>query len=619
MRETAGIFALAMAAFSLTAGGLEIEGNAAFNDAEIEVAATAGGGVDPAAVERLYLRAGYLDAAVTLAEEEGRPPRLVVAEGPRYRVAALDVDNSSPLSRDEVKAFIPFGPGDPPSLPDLRGGLTALLAALAERGYIRAEAEYALRVVAAGRVDVDVAVRAGDKYPAGEIGLIGVAPRDKEIILTELETRPGKPLRERALARDLLTVVDYYRKRGYPEPTARPGAFAIAEPYHEIDFDLAVDPGPRVIITTIDVVGNRRTRDAVIRRELRVLPGDPYDVERLRASARRIYNLKYFAAEPVIALTDVNAGKLRVAVAERRTYRVTGALAYEPKQGETSAALIGEMEGRLANLGGTGREVELYYRRLAEEDADARGSYYEPWIGGRDLFVKPSGLFKDRPAYRKAGGELAFGTHPLLDLTVAAGAGFDRVWRENASRKYKVFAWATYDTRDYFDNPTSGWEAAARVEMGVKDYVADGFRERVPRLELDAWRFWPTRRNQVFAARVRGRGFSSERPSADELYPLGGYADLRGFKDEQFLTDRDGLATAEYRFLTGPGSRLFVFADGAYRHLRAGATLAEGLELGYGAGFRAATAVGTYGVDYGLAAGRPPLEGKIHVSITQEF
>ena len=202
----------AMTAASLAAGP-EIEGNVAFADAEIEVAAAGAAGVDAAAVERLYLRAGYLDAAVQLEEEEGQPPRLVISEGARYRVAALDLDNASPLSRGEVKAFLPFGPGEPPSLPDLREGLLSLLATLAERGYVRAEAEYSLRLVGEGRVDVDVAIRAGDKYAAGEVNLVGVAPGDEKAILKELETRPGKPLRERALARDLLTIADYYRFR----------------------------------------------------------------------------------------------------------------------------------------------------------------------------------------------------------------------------------------------------------------------------------------------------------------------------------------------------------------------------------------------------------------------
>ena len=607
------------AAAAPAAAELAVEGNAAFGDAEIEAAAYRDGSVDVSAVERLYLRAGYLDVRVESTAEEGAPPTLSITEGTQYRVAALDVANESPLSRDEVAAFIPFGQGDAPSPPDLREGLIALLAELADRGYLRAEAEYAVTDAGPGRVDVAVAVRAGERYAAGEIHLRGVRPRDEDAIREKLETRPGKPLRERALARDFLTIIDYYRERGYPTASARPRAFEVAENYKEIDFDVIVEPGGKVTVTAIDVVGNRRTRDAVIRRELLTVPGEPYDVERLRKSVRRIYNLKYFEAEPDIELADAESGRLRVTVVERPTYRVTGALAYEPRQGETDAALIGEMDARLANLFGTGRELDALYRRLAVESTDAAATYYEPWIGGVDLFAQPSGLFKARVTYRKASGELALGTHPLVDLTVAAGGGFDRVWKENASRKYKLFTWATYDSRDYFDNPRQGWQAHGRLELGVKEYLADGFRERVPRLELDAWRFWPTTRNQVLAARGRAQGFVSQRTSLDEVFPLGGYADLRGFKEEQFLTDRQGLATVEYRFLTGRGGRLFLFVDAAYHHLKTEETFDEGIDVGYGAGFRAATPVGTYGVDYGLAAGDNPLDGKIHVSITQEF
>ncbi len=607
------------AAATPAAAELVVEGNVVFGDAEIEAAAYRDGAVDAGAVERLYLRAGYLDARVELTVEEGVPPTLAITEGARYRVAALDVDNDSPLSRDEVAAFIPFGPGDAPSPPDLRDGLIALLAKLADRGYLRAEAEYAVTDAGAARVDVVVAVRAGERFAAGEIHLVGVRRRDEEAIREKLETRPGKPLHERALARDLLTIIDYYRERGYPTASAHPRAFEFAERYKEIDFAVIVEPGDKVTVTAIDIVGNRRTRDGVIRREILTVPGEPYDIERLRKSARRIYNLKYFEAEPDVELVDAEAGRLRVTVVERPTYRVTGALAYEPRQGEAAAALIGEMDARLANLFGTGRELDARYRRLAVESTDAAAAYYEPWIGGVDLFAQPSGLYKGRVTYRKATGELALGTHPLVDLTVAAGGGFDRVWKENASRKYKVFTWATYDSRDYFDNPRRGWQAFGRVELGVKEYLADGFRERVPRLELDAWRFWPTTRSQVLAARGRAEGFVSQRTSLDEVFPLGGYADLRGFKEEQFLTDRYVLATVEYRFLTGRGSRLFLFVDSAYRHLKTEQTFDEGFNVGYGAGFRAATAVGTYGVDYGLAAGDNPLDGKIHVSITQEF
>ncbi len=609
---------LLAAAVAALPNELAVEGNEAFSDAEVTTAAFAEGKLNVAAVERFYLRAGYLNVAVSSPESEGRPRRLVIAEGPRYRVATVAVDNDSPLSRDEVRAFIPLGSGDAASPPALHEGLRDILAALADRGYIRAVAEYKITPAAADRVTVNVAVRAGERYTAGDIKFVGVDAGDETVLRAELETRAGKPLRERTLARDILRVIDFYRARGYPNAATEPGRFTLAEPYREIDFTLAVDAGEQVTVRAIEIVGNRRTRDAVIRRELRIFPGDPYDIEKLRASARRIYNLKYFEAEPTITLADAEAGLLRLEVAERRTYRLSGALAYEPVRGEATG-LIGEVETNLANLGGTGREAEARYRHLSAATMDAGGEFYEPWIGGIDLFAQPRASYRERVHYRKASGELSLGTHPALDLTVAGGGGFDRVWEENASRKVKVFAWAEYDSRDFFGNPRRGWLMSARAELGVKQYLSDDFRERVPRLELDAWRFWPTTRNQVLAARARAQAFFARRAAVDEYYPLGGHADLRGFKEEQFYADRQALATVEYRFLTGRESRLFVFADAAYHHLRTEQLLVEGIDAGYGAGFRARTPVGTYGVDYGLAVGAGPLDGKIHISITEEF
>ncbi len=598
---------------------LFVEGNAAFPAAEIEAAAYAGGALDVGAVERLYLRAGYLDVRVTRGPDEEGTPRLVVAEGPAYKIAAVAWTNDSPLRRGEVEAFVPYRAGDVASPPAVHDALAVLLKDFAERGYVKTEAAYEFKAVGPGRVDLFLRVRAGAQYKAGEIKLTGVEGAEEPLVRREIDTVPGKPLRERTMARDFLRVIDFYRARGYPDAAARPRYFRFYEPAREIDFTVAVVPGERVTINAVAITGNKRTRDAVIRRELTLTPGDPYDIAEVRDSARRVYNLKYFEDEPKMELAGEDRDELRVTVAERRTYRVTGALAYEPAQGEEGAVLIGEMDARLANLGGTGREGDGNYRRLAKDTLDAGLRYYEPWIGGVDLFAEPSGTYKERATYRKMITELALGTHPARDLTVAAGGGWERVWEEDASRKVKAFTWVEYDSRDFFANPRRGWQVRGRAELGVKQYYADDFREWVPRLELDAWRFAPTFRNQVVAVRGRGEAYFARRSAADEYYPLGGRGDLRGFKEEQFYTDRQLLATTEYRFLVGKENRLFLFLDAAYRHRKADALLEDGLEAGYGAGFRAGTPVGIYGVDYGLAFGAGPLDGMIHVTITEEF
>lgn len=604
--------------FAAAAAALDVEGNTAFTAAEINMAAFSSGAVDPGAVERLYLRAGYLDVAVTLAGGETAPTRLTVAEGPAYKLGKISIVNNSPLDRAALGRYLPFETGAPPSPLDIRAGLNSLLADLAARGYIRAQASWELRAVGGDRAALDITISAGRRYAAGEIALPGISPQDDAALRARLDTRPGKTLGERKLAGDLLAVIDYYRERGYPRAAARPGGFRLADEYKEIDFLIAVTPGEQVVLRTVTIKGNRRTRDAVIRRELTLRPGEPYDLRRVRASARRVYALGYFEEEPGIRLDDEEAGALVVAVREGRTYRAGGALAYEPGE-DDDGSLIGELGVDVGNLAGTGRDLRADYRRLASGLTDASLSYYEPWIGGIDLFAQPQGEFRERTTYRKIESELTLGTHPGTDLTIAAGGGYDRVWRAGASRKLKALGWARYDGRDYFPNPRRGWYGYTRWELGVKTYDADGFRERIPKGEVDAWVFAATARAQVLAARLRLQGFLATRVAEDEFYPLGGRADLRGFREEQFLTDRQALATVEYRFLTGRDNRLFLFADGAYRHRGDLPGAGEGVEAAYGAGFRARTPVGLYGVDYGLALGAGPLEGMLHVSMEQEF
>lgn len=609
---------LTILSLPLATWALNVVGNDAFPASAIEEAAYAGGSFDADAVRQLYLRAGYLDVKLTVTAEPVYPT-LRIAEGNRYRLNRVAVTNLTPLTSKELRSYLRAEGGGPASPLAVREDLVALLRYLARRGYLDATAHYEFTPRGPYLFDLTVTLTAGDRFLVGDVTLIGPSAKEREEITARWNVRPGSPLRETDLAADLLTTIDYYRERGYAAATARPRRFRLVAEAKEVDFDVWVEPGDLTAIGYVDIRGNRRTRDYVIRRELTFYPGDPYDVGEIRRSARAVYNLTYFEDTPDIAGREDGKGEMTVTVGERRTYRATGALTYEPAEEEKPTALIGELRSSFYNVAGTGRNVDASYRSLAGYDLDAYAKYYEPWIGGVDLFAQPEGYRRERKDYAATGAEAAVGTHPALDLTVATGVGFDRAWRANASRKVKGFAWAIWDTRDFYGNPRRGWRVRARVELGIKDYFKDGWRERIPKIEVDGWRFWPTARAQVLAARVRFAGYRSRRDAADECYPLGGFSDLRGYRDEHFLTDRHALATLEYRFLTAKESRVFAFGDAAYHHRRRETARLEGFAIGYGVGFRARTAVGEYGVDYGLARGLPPWEGKIHVSLTQEF
>jgi len=76
-----------------------------------------------------------------------------------------------------------------------------------------------------------------------------------------------------------------------------------------VAFTIMVDPGRRVYVRRINVVGNTKTRDEVVRRELRQLEGAFYDAQKLQLSKRRVDRLNYFSevdldTEPVAGTTD---------------------------------------------------------------------------------------------------------------------------------------------------------------------------------------------------------------------------------------------------------------------------------------------------------------------------
>jgi outer membrane protein insertion porin family len=595
---------------------LEVIGNDYVSTGEIIAAAGSATEPDVTAVERLYDSYGFLDVEI-----EFRPDTsaLVVTEGPMYRLAAVSVAGELPYTANGVKDKLGLDRGDPLSILALERGVKTILEDLRDEGYLEAKSEYSVDKNPAGTADLNINFSVGEKYAVGEIEFFGVGAFIEDELRRRMETREGTRFSEASLGADILNIVDLYRENGYPEARAVPGRFVLLKDLKALDLAIFVDEGRRVTVGDISITGNRRTREKVVRRELTFETGEPYDVTEIRKSQRRLYSLKYFKEPPEIELADAANGLIAVNIVERRTYDVSGALGYEPATEYASANLLGYLSASIHNFLGTGRDVDAAFSRPGEDDIDALAAYREPWIGGVDLFARPECTYRKRTTYRRVDAELTFGTRPLTGLTVAAGGGFARVWKTDPSRTVKAIGRAEYDSRDYFPNPRTGWEIALDAEARFKEYFDDGLRDVIPVLELNAWRYLPVTRNTVLAVRGKTAGVFASRFSDDEYMYIGGPADLRGFRNEQFPVSYYALGTLEYRFLVGRDGRLFVFADGAYRRRKAADGTDSGFELGYGAGVRAPTALGTYGVDFAVAAGEHPLDGKIHVTVTQEF
>ena len=162
---------------------------------------------------------------------------------------------------------------------------------------------YADVSVAAARVEYDpaekgfvltFAVDEGPRYQFGEIGVVcNIAGLDPETLRRSLSLRSGATFDGNALDKSAETLAIGLARLGYPFAHAVP-RLARDPAARRVDVTFAIDQGSRIYVERIDIHGNTRTRDYVIRREFDFGEGDPYNKTLIDRAERRLKNLNYF-------------------------------------------------------------------------------------------------------------------------------------------------------------------------------------------------------------------------------------------------------------------------------------------------------------------------------------
>jgi outer membrane protein insertion porin family len=116
---------------------------------------------------------------------------------------------------------------------------------------------------------------------------------------------------------------------------------------------------------------------------------------------------------------------------------------------------------------------------------------------------------------------------------------------------------------------------------------------------------------------LHGREVSTASPGPGDLYRLGGFRTLRGFREDQFMGTQTAWGSVEYRFLAGGRSFFYGFFDPGY--VAGDATAGDLFTYGYGIGMRLETGIGLIGVSFALGEGQPVAETKIHFGLINDF
>lgn len=172
-----------------------------------------------------------------------------------------------------------------------------------------------------GKADVDLifTIKEGQKYHVGTIAVEGTQVLTADEVTKALRMGPGKVYSPLALEQDIKAIQDIYGSRGYIDVQIVPETVSGGTLVQNVIY--RVDEGTQSYVNRVNISGNTRTKDKVVRRELAVAPGEIYNSVRVDASKERLKNLNYFERVDLFPSDTLLPGRkdLNVILTEKRT------------------------------------------------------------------------------------------------------------------------------------------------------------------------------------------------------------------------------------------------------------------------------------------------------------
>jgi outer membrane protein insertion porin family len=223
-----------------------------------------------------------------------------------------------------------------------------------------------------------------DEGPRYKFGKVSVESHLRELDLTELRklvtTREGDWYNAEEVENVINAMTDFAGRFGY--------AFVDIQPQVKrntadktIDVTYVVNEGKRVYVERIDITGNTRTIDKVIRREMRLVEGDAFNTARLRLSQQKIRNLGFFEKVDVenVPGSAPDRTVVKVNIEEKATGELSIGAGYSTTEG-----LLGNFGIRERNFLGRGQDVNAQFL-ISQRTQQIDLSFTEPYFLDKNL------------------------------------------------------------------------------------------------------------------------------------------------------------------------------------------------------------------------------------------
>ena len=498
--------------------------------------------------------------------------------------------------------------------------------------------------------NVDITININEGVPTffNKVNVENVSKADSNFVISSFNNLSGEIFNKFDLENTISEVLSYYENNGNPFAVVKIKSFNFYKDTlskkNLTDIFLLIDAKKKSRINKIEIHGNKKTKNYVLIRELRIVSGQEYSQQNVNILPERLNKLGFFkpVKKPEYYINSKGEGVLSFDVQEIQTNNFDGIIGYIPGgRNDESGYVTGLVNINLRNLFGTGRAVSIKWQRLNRSSQLLDLNYLEPWLLGMPINLSTR-IFqrKQDSSYVQRTFDISLQYLATDVLSMGVTLSLESVIpTDNGNSKFTVFNSTIVntglnlklDTRNDLFSPTNGilfinsYSFRKKTINGPSQFISPTTATNInlQKLELSFDAYFSFVNRQVFAVKLHGGELRGPFFETSDLFRMGGFNSLRGYKEDQFLGSRIIWGNFEYRFLLTNRTYFFLFFDNGYflrkEDVDRNIPKIEGYKTGYGLGINLETGLGILGVSFAFGEGDSFSDGKIHFGIINNF
>lgn len=509
-------------------------------------------------IRKLYFSKGYygvkVDYKVDYLETNEAIVTFTISEGPKGHIQKIIFKGNKKIKSPELKKIITTKQWSIFSILTktgtldedvLKNDVQLLTAYYFDHGYLEAKlSEPKINLTNPKKIRIEIDVAEGPRYYLGSIDFKGDVITTKEALFKLLKIKRGDPYSNTAIRKEVSSLTEAFANQGYAYVEVNPET-SVDNKRLLVNLTFEIDKKKSVYYEKIQIVGNTKTRDKVIRRELRVAEGDLYNATNMNYSRDRLKRTGYFKEVDFTTSRGSTEEKINVdvKVEEAPTGAITFGIGYSTIESVVGSASISDR-----NLFGLGYAGMLKFS-LGFETQSAKLSLTDPYFfgypyaAGFDLYHERVEIFTTY-SWKITGGDIRFGRE-LTDTIrvdamyklenvdvyhVSSDASFYITDQEGKRTTSAIVLTPSMDTRDDFYNPRRGGRHSLLIQDAGGFLGGDNYFVKI--LGQTSW-FFPLPLRTTL--NLRGQAgiiipYGGRKLPIYEKFFVGGIDTIRGFE-----------------------------------------------------------------------------------------